>query len=97
MSTNDAKFINAKELPIPKNLLKAKPVIELGVGAGIGLVYLKNGGIAWVHAGGRLGYESLYIYNPSTGIYLALMYNVKPKQQLIFMQIADDIFKKLNS
>ena len=29
-------------------------------------------------------------------MYLTLAYNVKPKQQLIFIQIADEIFRRLN-
>ena len=68
--------------------------IEVGAGAGIGLIYFKDSGFAWVHAGGTPGYESFYLYNPSQGIYLVLMYNVKPNQPLIFTKIAENILKE---
>lgn len=93
------KVISENNLkPISSFLIKNKNQLftELGVGAGIGLIFLKNSGFSWVHAGGTPGYESFYAYNPCTGIYLALAYNVKPKQQLIFINIADDVLKKLN-
>jgi hypothetical protein len=44
------------------------------------LFYFQNNGFNWTHAGGTLGYESVYAYNPCTGIYLALAYNIKPKE-----------------
>lgn len=97
ISEKNIKAINIKEISNPNKLVKSKPFAELGVGAGIGLIYLKNNGIIWVHAGGTPGYESLYAYDPCKGIYLTLAYNVKPKQQLIFIQIADEIFQKLNN
>ena len=78
-----------------KTMLKITPV-EDGEGAGIGLFNFKNMGPTWVHAGGTPGYESFYAYNPQHKIYLALMYNVKPKQQLIFIKIADDIFNAVS-
>lgn len=97
ISEDDAKPINIKKLRVSKNLIKSNLFTELGVGEGIGLIYFKNNGITWVHAGGMLGYESLFAYNPCNGIYLTLAYNIKPKEQLVYIQIADQIFKILNS
>lgn len=97
VSENDAEYRNINKLHIPKNLTKYKPFVELGAGSGIGLIYFKNNGFTWAHAGGVPGYESFYVYNPCNGIYLALTYSVKPKKQLIFLQIADEIFRSLNS
>lgn len=97
ISEINTKAINIKEFRIPKKFTQSKPFVELGSGAGIGLLYFKHNGFAWVHAGGTLGYESLYAYSPCNGIFLALTYNVKPKKQLIFIQIADEIFKSLNN
>jgi len=75
--------------------LSNSSLTEIGIGAGIGLVYFKNTGLMWVHSGGTPGYESFYAYDPRRKIFLALAYNVKPNQQLIFMQIAHNIFNKL--
>lgn len=92
ISENDAKTIN--KIHIPNNIQSAS-FTEIGIGSGIGLIYFKNVGLTWVHSGGTAGFESMYAYNPGTGIYLAFAYNVKPKQQLIFMRLADDIFNLL--
>lgn len=97
ISLDNAKYIANDELHITKKPTSSKPFIELGIGAGIGLVYLKNNGMTWMHSGGMPGYESLFAYSPCSGIYLVLTYNVKPKQQFIFIKMADEIFKKLNS
>jgi len=94
ISERDAKSINIKNIHLQNNILKM-PVSDVGEGYGMGLVYFKSYGLAWTHAGGILGYESLYTFNPCNGIYLALAYNVKPKQQLIFAKIANDIFSIL--
>ena len=97
ISEDNGKPIDMSKLYTLKKLIQSEPFIELGIGSGIGLVYLKHNGITWVHAGGMPGFESLFAYSPCNGIYLALAYNIKPKQQLIFIQIADEIFKKLNN
>lgn len=97
VSEKDAKAINIEDILLPKKLSRTAPFKELGIGSGIGLLYFKDNGITWAHAGGMPGYESLYAYNPCHGIYLVLAYNVKPKQQLIFMQIAEQIFRKLHN
>lgn len=96
ISPTNMKPINFQEMQSLRK--KANPyelILEIGDGAGIGFVYLKDNGFAWVHAGGTAGYESFYAYNPCTGIYIAVMYNVKPKQQLVFIKIADNISKVL--
>lgn len=95
-SEKNAKIININTISIPTTSNPSKPFAELGIGAGMGLIYFKNNGFTWVHAGGTPGYESLYAYSPCNGIYLALTYNIKPKQQLIFIQVADNIFRILN-
>ncbi len=97
ISEKNLKIINLENLSKKQlNETRNKPFTEIGIGAGIGLVYLKNNGLTWVHAGGTPGYEAFYAYNPCNGIYLALAYNIKPKQQLIFIDIIDKIFKQLN-
>lgn len=97
ISEIDAKPIDLLNIHLSNELLKQKKSFtEVGAGRGMGLLYFKNYGFAWVHAGGVPGYESFYAYNPCTGIYLVLMYSVKPKQQLTFIKIADDIFNTLN-
>lgn len=70
---------------------------EIGFGLGMGMVYFRDYGFAWVHAGGSIGYESLYVYNPCKGIYFILLYNAKPKEQLIFIRIAENIFQILDN
>lgn len=62
----------------------------------MGLVYFKDYGFTWTHAGGVPGYESIFTYNPCINMYVVLMYDVKPKQQFIFMNISQEIFKVLN-
>jgi D-alanyl-D-alanine carboxypeptidase len=68
---------------------------EVGSGYGMGLIYFPNYGYVWAHAGGTLGYESFYAYNICNGIYVVIMHDVKPKQQLIFTKIASHIFQQL--
>ncbi|MBN9226629.1 MULTISPECIES: serine hydrolase domain-containing protein [Legionella] len=96
ISTVNTKTVNIETIGTPKYFEESKPFTEIGIGAGIGLIYFKSNGMTWVHSGGTLGYESLYAYSPCNGIYLALAYNVKPRQQLIFIKIADELFKKLS-
>lgn len=96
ISEENAKPINPSKLNLSKMRTKEQLFTEIGSGSGIGLLYFKNYGFTWAHAGGMPGYESFYTYNPCNGIKLVLMYNVKPKQQLIFTKIASDIFKVLN-
>lgn len=93
---NNTQLIDVKDLHPIKHTISSNSFTELGTGAGIGLIYFKNNGLFWVHSGGTLGYESLYAYNPCKGIYLALVYSVKPKQQLIFMKIAERILDRLD-
>lgn len=83
---------NVTEIKI-KDLSKNKPFSEVGIGAGLGLVYFKNNGFTWVHTGGMPGYEAVYAYNPASRVYLALAYSVKPKQQFISLKIADEVFR----
>ncbi len=97
ISETDAKPINLQTLDFRNQLFKKDLLTEVGVGAGMGLVYFRNNGFNWVHAGGMPGYESFYAFNPCNGTYLVLMYNVKPKQQLIFIKIAESLFKGLNN
>ncbi len=96
ISEENAKPINLSKLNLSK-VVKQKSLTEIGSGSGIGLVYFKDFGFTWVHAGGTPGYESFYAYNPCNGIKIVLMYNVKPKQQLVFTKIASDVFNVLNS
>jgi len=96
MSEINLKPIDLKNLKI-SNKVKQTPFTEIGSGAGIGLLYFKDYGFVWVHAGGTLGYESFYVYNPCNGIYLVLTYSTKLKQQLVFTKIASDIFEVLNN
>lgn len=93
VSEKDVKPINLEMLKAPQH---EKLFTELGSGAGIGLVYLKHNGFTWMHSGGTLGFESLYVYSPCNGIYLALTYNLKPKSQFIFMRLAAKLFNLLN-
>lgn len=97
LSEKDVKVIDINKISMPTEFNNSKLVTELGIGAGIGLVYFRNNRVTWVHAGGTPGYESFYAYSPCNGVYLALAYNVKPKQQLVFIKIADEIFKILNN
>ena len=69
--------------------------IEIGDGLGMGLVYLPTVGLVFMHAGGMPGYQSLYAYDPHSHTSIVLMYNVQPKQNFIFLQVAEDIFKAL--
>lgn len=93
ISVKTAKPVDLKE--IPASMQSSNLFSEIGSGAGIGLVYFKDEGLFWVHSGGTLGYESLYIYNPNSGVYLTLAYSVKPKEQLVFIKIAENILKLL--
>jgi len=86
--------------PLDKNLCMQKkefiknPMTEIGSGLGMGLIYFRQYGFVWAHAGGvPNGYESFYSYNPCKDIYVAVIYNKKPKKQLIFTEIEKDIFK----
>ncbi len=92
ISETDAQPIVLKDLCQPYKITGSKHFAEIGVGSGIGLVYFKDYGFTWAHAGGTPGYETFYAYNPCKGIYLALAYSVKPKQQLIFINISEEIF-----
>lgn len=97
ISEEDAKPIDLMKISLQKQQdLNKHRLSPIGAGMGMGLVYFKNYGYAWVHAGGTLGYESFYTYNPCKGIAVVLMYNVKPKQQLIFTKIVGDIFNVLD-
>ena len=95
LSEENAQPINFRTLQAPDSLSKDS-FTEIGVGAGIGLVYFKNSGFAWVHAGGMPGYESFYLYDPCDGIYVVLMYNVKPKQSFIFAKITEETLAQLH-
>ncbi|PIR12034.1 MAG: hypothetical protein COV52_00885 [Gammaproteobacteria bacterium CG11_big_fil_rev_8_21_14_0_20_46_22] len=70
---------------------------DLGEGMGMGLVYFKDYGFVWMHAGGMPGYQSAYTYNPCKGIYVVLMYNKQPKENLVFVKITQAIVKTLDS
>ena len=72
-----------------------KLFVNLGAGSGIGMVYLKSGGVYWMHAGGMPGYQSLFAYNPCTGVIIALAYNEQPKEDYVFMSILNDVNKAL--
>lgn len=93
---SDATSIDWSKLELHKYNSSSQPFFEVGSGMGMGLVYFKHYGFAWVHAGGTAGYESFYAYNPCNGIVVVIMYNVKPKKQMIFTQIADDVFNVLD-
>jgi D-alanyl-D-alanine carboxypeptidase len=75
------------------SLPKGEVIKDVDHGLGIGLVYIKDSGYFWAHAGGMLGYESFFIYNPKNKLALCIMYNVKPQKQLVFAKIAYDILK----
>ena len=94
-SETNGEIIDLQNFLKQKTAIK-KPFVEIGTGLGIGLVYFPNYGVTWVHAGGTLGYESFYTYNPCNGIYLVLLYNIKPKQQLIYTKIARDLFSVIS-
>lgn len=94
--TDKNKAIDLDQLNIKKLAASDKEFTEVGFGAGIGFIYFRGFGPAWVHAGGSLGHESLYIYNPCNGIYIIILYNLKPKEQLIYIKIAQNIFKILH-
>lgn len=82
---------------IQKNNMEQNTLFtEVGAGLGMGLIYFPGYGFTWAHAGGTLGYESFYAYNPCNGIYIMLSYNVKPKQPYIFIEIATHLFKVLH-
>lgn len=70
---------------------------DIGEGFGLGLVHIKDYGFVWMHAGGMPGYQSMYSYNPKKKIILALAYNKQPKQNFIFMKIANDLYQVLDS
>lgn len=92
-------YQNAHELNL-QSLPKLKPdkhgFINVGAGLGIGLVYLPNAGFQWMHAGGRLGYEALFAYNPCNHTVVALAYNTRPKSSFIFLKILKKINKILD-
>ena len=91
ISEDNAEPVNLQTLKLSSNILSS-PMSDVAEGLGIGLVYFKNYGLVWAHAGGVAGYESFYTVNPCNGVYLALAYSVKPQEQLIFTKIAEDIF-----
>jgi D-alanyl-D-alanine carboxypeptidase len=95
ISEINGKPIGLKSFRLQKTNLD-KPFVEIGSGFGIGLLYFKNYGFTWAHAGGTLGYESFYTYNPCNNIYTIVMYSVKPKQQFIFTKISHDLFDVLS-
>ena len=95
ISEDNALLINLNNLH-PEKFAKNK-FTEIGSGLGIGLIYFPHYGFVWAHSGGTLGYESFFTYNPCNGIIVVLFYSVKPKQQLIFTEIASDIFKVIDS
>lgn len=95
ISPDNAKPLTQKICLIKEELSK-KHWKEIGLGLGMGLVYFRDYGFAWTHSGGIPGYESLYTYNPCKGIYVVLTYDVKPKQQFIFINIAEDLFKVID-
>jgi D-alanyl-D-alanine carboxypeptidase len=78
-------------MPIPQSQSANASFTEVGSGLGMGMVSFQDSGNTWVHAGGSLGYESFYVYNPDKNFYVALCYNLKPKKQLIFIKIYEDI------
>lgn len=91
VSDEDASSVNKITKPTLEKGYKS-----IGSGLGIGLVYGKNIGFEWMHSGGRLGYESLFAYNPCKNIYVALAYNTRPQEELTFLSILEDITKMLN-
>jgi D-alanyl-D-alanine carboxypeptidase len=95
LSEENAEPINIDKIHPSDQSFNGQSFIEIGAGSGIGLIYFKEIGLTWVHSGGTPGYESFYAYNPRKKIFLALAYNVKPKQQLIFIHIANKIFAAL--
>ncbi len=94
ISMDTLKPIPLKQLPT-SIALKDSIVKDIGAGLGIGLVYIKNAGYFWAHAGGTLGYESFFIYNPENDFALCIMYNIKPLKQLIFAEMAYDLLSKI--
>lgn len=92
ISEDNAKPINIHQIK-PLKIPEHQSYLEIGGGMGMGLLYFKDSGPAWVHAGGTPGYEAFYAYNPCKDIYLALAYSTKPAQQLIFLKIANQIFE----
>ena len=94
-SEQNGQLLNLKQF-LQTNNLNNNPWMDVGEGMGMGLVYFRNYGFVWAHAGGTPGYQSFYAYNPCKNIYVVLMYNVQPKQSFVFLQIAAEIFKTLN-
>lgn len=68
---------------------------DIGIGKGIGLVYFKKYGLVWMHAGGTLGYESMYALNPCDNIIVSLAYSARKNQSFIFMRILQDIYSAM--
>jgi len=87
------KEIDEKKLliKIEKAQQENKLFTDLGAGSGIGMVLLGNNDLLWMHAGGMPGYQSLFAYNPCTGMIIALAYNKQPQEDYVFMAILKDI------
>lgn len=95
-SHQDGSLLNTKQF-LDHQLPSSQPWFDVGQGMGVGLVYLSSTGLVWMHTGGMPGYQSLFAYDPCSGIYVVLMYNKQPKTEFIFLNIAQEIFKKLRS
>lgn len=70
---------------------------DVGEGMGVGLVYMKDHGLVFMHPGGMPGYESVFMYNPCKDMYVVLMYNQQPKEPFVFLHIAQAIAKTLDA
>ena len=66
--------------------LQGKPWIQIGKGLGMGLVYINHYGLVWMHAGGMPGYQSMYSYNPSNNMIVALCYSKQPRKAFHFYE-----------
>lgn len=66
---------------------------DVASGEGIGLVNFKKYGLRWMHAGGNLGSESVFAWDPHTNVIVCLVYNSRPRQSFVFMQILQDIMQ----
>jgi len=86
------KLIDEKNITL---IQEKEGFIDVGQGLGIGLVYVKNVGLQWMHAGGRLGYESLFAYDPCNNIVVTLAYNTRPNSEFVFMKIFQEIQRTL--
>ena len=92
VSEKNGSPIKSIESVLKSNTSSTDRWVDIGDGMGMGLLYFKDYGFSWVHAGSMPGYQSFYSYNPCTGVYVVLIYSKQPKENFVFLNIAESVF-----